>query len=305
MLNRRELLKAMPLGIAGMALGAAKSSPDITFPVDPRKRIAVASYPFRAFIEAPENHDRDRSSRGMDLKAFAKLIPAEFGVWGIEPLSSHFISTERTYVQSLRAAFDAAGVRTMNIPVDLNGQLCSEDPQKRKTGLDIYARWIETAVILGSPSIRINAPRCQDLTDITRAAQGLEPVVDYGAGKNIIINLENDDPKFESADRIVAIIRRVNSPSLRALPDFANALGGGDEAFNTESVKTMFGYALNIAHAKDAEEIHGKIERVNLETLFAIARSAAYRGYYSMESDSPVDPYADTKHLIQASIALM
>jgi sugar phosphate isomerase/epimerase len=305
MLNRRDLLKAVPLGLATLALGASENPPHITFPDEPRKRIAVASYPFRAFIEAPGNHDRDSSKPGMDLSDFAKRIPTEFGVSGIEPLSTHFVSTDRDYVKRLRSAFDAAGVHTVNIPVDFNGQLCSEDLQKRKVGVATYARWIDTAVILRSPSIRINAPRCDDITDVVRAAQGLKPVVDYGARHNIIINLENDDPHFESAKRIAGIVQQLNNPYLRALPDFANALAGGDETFNAESVRTMFRFAFNIAHTKDAEEINGKVERVNLASLFAIAKASGYRGYYSMESDSPVDPYIDTKHLIQASISLM
>jgi hypothetical protein len=42
-----------------------------------------------------------------------------------------------------------------------------------------------------------------------------------------------------------------------------------------------------------------------LPQLFAIAKAARYRGYYSMESDSDVDPVVDTKHLIAESLKLM
>jgi hypothetical protein len=68
------------------------------------------------------------------------------------------------------------------------------------------------------------------------------------------------------------------SPSLRALPDFANSLMGGDEVFNAQAVKAMFARAWNIAHVKDAEMIHRKRESVSLAELFGLAKQAGYRG---------------------------
>lgn len=80
---------------------------------------------------------------------------------------------------------------------------------------------------------------------------------------------------------------------------------GGDEQFNAQALQRMFADAWNIAHVKDAEMIRGKRETVSLSELFGIAKAARYRGYYSMESDSNVDPVVDTKHLIQQSLLLM
>jgi hypothetical protein len=92
---------------------------------------------------------------------------------------------------------------------------------------------------------------------------------------------------------------------LRGLPDFGNSLTLGDERFNAESVKRMFAYAWNITHVKDAESIEGKRKTASLGPLFAIAKAAHFRGYYSMESDSDVDPFVDTKQLIQQVLTLM
>ena len=36
--------------------------------------------------------------------------------------------------------------------------------------------------------------------------------------------------------------------------------------------------------------------------LFAIARNAGYRGYFSMEADTSGDPYANTQELAQATL---
>ncbi|MFL6429317.1 MAG: sugar phosphate isomerase/epimerase family protein [Acidobacteriaceae bacterium] len=301
-LGRRTFMQGMLLGAAGVAFG---QTPHLRYPSDRRARLAVASYPFRAFIDAPKNSDRDKAKTGMDLLGFAKMVRSEFGLTGIEPLYSHFASTEPHYLHELRKDLDAVGVRTVNIPVDVEVDLCSPDAEKRDSGFESYERWIEAAVVLGSPGVRLHIPRCADPANLGPPAEAFRRVVQSAAARNIIVTLENDDPVLDSASRIIAFIQRVNSPYLRALPDFGNSLMQGDVEFNAKAVAGMFRYAANIAHVKDGEVIHGKLERVDLKQLFDIARAANYRGYYSMESDSDADPYKDTKHLIEASLAFM
>ena len=303
--TRRTFLKGAILCSANATFARELESPHANFPTDSRARIAVATYPFRKILLSPTNRDRDTSQPGMDLAAFARYVAKEFHVRGIEPLSFHFSSTQRRDILKLRAAFDAAGMRTVNIPVDDPVELCSTNEAARNAGNARYRTWIDIAVILGSPSIRIWIPKCADTSDLPRAVHALKPTLDYAAAHNIVINMENDDPVLSSDTRTLAVIRLADSPYLRALPDFANSLMGGDERFNTQAVKHMFARAWNIAHVKDAEIIKGKHETVSLSQLFGIAKAARYRGYYSMESDSDVDPVVDTKNLIKQSLALM
>lgn len=302
MFDRRTVLKGMLIGATGAAL---RLHAQWRVPGAGRARLAVASYPFRAFLDAPNNHDRDKSKPGMDLKGFAKVIKQEFGLSGMEPLDSHFISIEPDYVRELRAAFDAAGVRVVNIPIDAEADLCSPDAEKREQGYRLSRKWIDTAVILGAPSVRLHMPKYPDVNNLSVPVAAFSKVVRYAAEHNVIVDLENDDPRLENARRIVSFIETMNDSNLYALPDFANGLMGGDEAFNAKSVETMFRRAKNIAHVKDAEFIDGKLQHVDLKQLFGFARAVNFQGYYSMESDSNVDPFEDTKHLIERSLALM
>lgn len=303
--TRRTFCKGAILCSAGTVFAKEAQSPHANFPADPRARIAVATYPFRSTLVSPTNHDRDASKPGMDLATFARFIRTEFHVRGIEPLSLHFPSTEPGEILRLRAAFDAAGVHTVNIPVDDSVELCSANAATRNAGNARYRRWIDIAVTLRSPSIRIWIPKCSDTSDLPRAVDALKPTFDYATVHNIVINLENDDPILSSDKRILAAIRLAGTPYLRALPDFANSLMAGDEQFNAQAVQRMFAHAWNITHVKDAETIRDKRETVSLPELFGIAKTARYRGYYSMESDSDVDPVVDTKHLIKQSLDLM
>lgn len=303
--TRRTFCKGAILCSAGTVFAKEMPSPHANFPTDPRARIAVATYPFRSILISPTNQDRDASKPGMDLATFARFVGREFHVRGIEPLSLHFPSTEAGEILKLRAAFDVAGVHVVNIPVDDSVELCSTNAATRNAGNARYRKWIDIAGTLRSPSIRIWIPKCSDTSDLPRAIDALKPTLDYAAARNIVVNLENDDPILSSEKRILAAIQLANTPYLRALPDFANSLMGGDEQFNAHAVRRMFAHAWNIAHVKDAETIRGKRETVSLSELFGIAKAAHYRGYYSMESDSDVDPVVDTKHLIQQSLALM
>jgi len=303
-ITRRQFGAAALLLAADAARGSV-DSPQASFPQDPRDRIAIATYPFRRSMVAPNNGDRDASKPGMDLAAFAAFIKTEFHVSGIEPLDSHFPSKERGEVVKLRAAFDAAGVRTVNVPVDEAVELCSDDEAKRKAGNASYRHWIDIAVILGSPSIRIWIPKCSDTSDLAKAVNALRPTIDYAATQNMVVNLENDDPVSSSATRVLTAIKLANNPYFHALPDFGNGLMGGDERFNAQAVTQMFAHAWNIAHVKDAELIDGKRKTASLVELFGIAKASGYRGYYSMESDSDADPLPDTHHLIEQSLALI
>jgi sugar phosphate isomerase/epimerase len=303
--TRRLFITSAFAAAAASRLNAVAPSATHKFPTDPVKRIAVATYPFRRMILAPGNDERDSSKPGMDLAAFARFIRSEFKVYGIEPLHAHFQSTKPDYILSLRRQFDAAGVFVANIPVDAPVDLCSPDPATRDAGNATYRNWIDIAKVLSSPSVRVWIPKCPDTSDIAKAANALKPSIEYARGQGIIMNLENDDPVLDSASRVVKVIEQAGSPFLRALPDFGNGLMGGDEAFNAASVKMMFQHALNIAHVKDAEDVKGQRRTASLAQLFNIAKASGYRGYYSMESDSSVDPTPDTKHLIHESLRLM
>ncbi len=299
-------LSSAHLALAHLAPAQQPSYPLRNFPDSPRQRLAIATYPFRAMIVAPGNSDRSPSVPGLDLAGFARYIRTEFNVFGIEPLHSHFPSTDPADIRKLKSAFDAADVRTVNIPVDEDVDLTSPDSARRDSSYHTLERWIDIAAILGSPSIRIGVvPHGTGPADIAGPAAALQSLLHYASARNVTICFENDDPVFGTAARIVAILHLANSPWLRALPDFANSLMGGDETFNTEAVRSMFRYAANIAHVKDAEVIDKVHRTVSLKKLFTIAHQADFRGFYSMESDSGVNPTADTHHLIEQCLTLM
>lgn len=302
-LSRRSALKLATLTAVSHALAAPAQTPSPE--AGKRNRLAVATWPFHARMVAPRNDLRDPKLPGFDLTQFAAFVKHEFNLTAIEPLDQHFPSTTTAYMHQLRSALDKLGVRVANLPIDEPVDLCSHDPETHQHALDVYRTWIDHAVVLGSPSVRIAVPKCGGPQDVTRPAEVLVPVAVYGAAHGVMVHLENDDPIYTNATRITAILRSANNPNLRALPDFGNGLMAGDAAFSINEARLMFEFPGRIAHVKDAEEVDHQHRTVPLDPLFAIARNAGFTGTFSLESDSSADPVPDTHHLIERSLALM
>ena len=314
-LNRRKMDRRKFLGISalGGALAITRSltaaEPSSNFPTRPRERLAVSTYPFRSIIAPGARAPRasgaaaESSKPRMSLVEFAGSIREQFDVSGIEPWSHHFESVEPDYLRSLASAFQKAGVRVVNIPCDVSVQLCGT-PEELMAGLDTYSKWVDAAVILGSPSIRVHVPKTEPLDDVRCPVEGLKAIADYGEKNKIVINLENDEATTESPSHVLKIIEKANTPFLRALPDFGNSRQLGDEQFNEQALQALFAHAFNISHVKEMETIGGKILRTDIAKIFAIAKKAGYRGYFSMEWDADSgDPYQATKKLIEQSLS--
>lgn len=308
-LSRRHFL--LNSAVATAALGAAgkffaaPSEPHLTFPTAPRERLAIASWPFRAYMESPTNAwARDKKLPGMDLKDFPAMVVSKFKVHGMEPLDQHFRSIDLAYVHQVREAAEKAGVRVVDLPCAVGASFYDADPANRKKSVAGGRKWVDIAKALGSPSIRAHIQGKHGVKpDAKLAAESLKELAAYGAEQNIIINLENDDNFTEDPFMIADILHQVNSPYLRALPDFCNSMLTHDQAFNNRAMEALFPLAYNIAHVKDSEVgDKNKLYTVDVAKCFEIAKAARYRGYFSMEWEGAGEPYAGTQKLIDESL---
>lgn len=310
-LTRRHFLNFPPfLALSSSLLIRAQESqhqPELRFPSKHRDRLAVTSWPFRAYIESPTNHNRDRSKPGMDLTEFPAMIAAKFGVYNINPLSDHFRSSDSAYLNAFRRAVDKAHSHIVDLGLP-GGQFYAPDPASRKAGVDSGCKWIDIARVIGSPSVRQHVSGSKGRKpDVALAAESLGELAEYGAKRGIVVNLENDNPIAEDPFFLVSIIQKVNSPYLRALPDFGNTLIDHDPEYNEKGVRAMFKYVYNMCHVKDTVQgDEGKRATVDLKRMFAIARENSYQGYFSMEFDTGAgDPFHGTETLIQESLRYM
>ena len=300
--SRREVLQ----WVAALA-GAPLLSAEIRFPTEPRDRLALTSYPFRAYIASPSNRARNPALPGMDLKQFAKLAIDKFGIHNINPLLDHFTSTDPAYLDSFRKAVADAGSHIVDLGLS-GGAFYSSEEKERERAVSISRRCIDVASIIGSPSVRqhVHGKRGEK-PNVDLAAQSLGQLAEYGMKHGVVINLENDSAISEDPFFLTAVIDKVNSPHLRALPDFGNTLIAHDADYNQRGVTAMLKRAYNMCHVKDVvKSSAGQDKTVDLKKMFALAKESSYRGYFSMECDSGLgDPFAGTTRLVKETLGYL
>jgi len=312
--TRREFLGHTAAAAAGALLvpalsQAVNSEPSVKFPSAARERVAVATYPFREFIVGWKGWDGNSPgpvpmAQRMELKDFATHVVEKFNIHRIELWSPVFPSTDPKYLDQLRGAVEKAHSAVVDIAVDGEASPYAADSAERERSLASSKHWVDVATALGSPSIRIHIHEAKDSKpDVARTADTLLHVADYAQAKNVVVSLENDNPVSEDPFFIVQVLDKVNSPWLRALPDFGNSLAAHGEEFDYRAMEAMFAHAYGICHVKDGEvEDYGKAVHVDLARTFAILKKHGYKGYCSMEYDAPGDPYKPTAELIEQTI---
>lgn len=318
--RRTFLAKSVTLGLAtaiapmipgpkafAEGLDASTSRPNLQFPQAPRDRIAVSSWPFRSYVESPTNSDRNPKLPGMDLKDFAAHVLKEFNIRNIEPIFNQFRSNDPQYLHEFREALENAGSHVVDIPVDPDDSLYDPDPAARKRAIDFGKKWVDVAVIIGSPSIRNGIARAPHASpNVGLTVEGLRQVVDYAAERSIIVNLENDDLVSEEAFFLIKVIERIDNPWLHALPDFCNSMLSGNSAYDYRAVSAMFKHAYNICHVKEYEiGDKGRIYRIDLARTFGILKESGFRGYCSMEWEGNGNPYDGVHKLIDETLTYL
>ncbi len=282
---------------------ASDSGPSVRFPSQVRDRIAVASYPFRDFIVSQDQQPAGSEAR-IELKDFPTHVVSKFNIHNVELWTGHFPSTDASYLQQFQSALDQAKARVVDIAVDGENSPYAADRGERAEAVAFSKQWVDVASALGSPSIRTNLPEAKDARpDLDRTAESLKRVIEYASSKNVVVHLENDNPVSEDPFFLVKLIERVNSPWLHALPDFANTLSSSDEQHAYAGIEAMFGHAYGICHVKETEvNPSGKTVHVDMKKTFGFLKNHGFKGYCSMEYDSPGDPYAGTAALIEQTL---
>ncbi|MEO6966216.1 MAG: sugar phosphate isomerase/epimerase family protein [Acidobacteriaceae bacterium] len=285
----------------GPALARADrtSGPHIQFPTEPHERIAVSSYPFRNFMSGQTN-----GGRSVDLKDFPALVVERFQIHKIEPWSKHFTSVDPKYLEELRMALDKAKSTVVNIPVDSDLNPFAANGSERERGIAFNKKWVDVAVAIGSPSIRPGLGHARDPeTSLERVAESTARLVEYASTKNIVVTLENDSIKSSDPFFVVKVIQKVNSPWLRALPDFGNTLAATAPDYAYRGLDAMFQHAYCITHVKSSET-NGKgiTVHVDMAKAFGILKRNNYKGYCSMEWDDRGDPFVETEKLIKTTL---
>jgi sugar phosphate isomerase/epimerase len=154
--------------------------------------------------------------------------------------------------------------------------------------------WIDYAVQMGAPTIRIFAGNVQKGTTPEQAQQwtieAIRTCCEYAASRGVILALENHGGIVSKADDLLAIVRQIDSPWFGVNWDSGNVDGADPYA----ELAKLAPYAVT---AQIKTKIGGK--PADLARVLDVLRKVDYRGWVALEYEDEQDPKTAVPPLIE------
>lgn len=214
-------------------------------------------------------------------------LPAEAvrrGYAAIEVCHFHFPRTDDAYLDELRAAFEAAGVRFDTLLLDY-GDPTSGDERRVAADLALIRRWIGVAARAGARQIRVVAGEAQpaDADAIARSAAMLSQLAAYAEPLGVRVITENFKALTSTGDSCLRLLEQAGD-AVGMVTDFGNFKGDAkyDElaAIAPRSVS---------AHAKAAYDGEGMPDVPEFVRCLEAVKAAGFDGAYVLIYDGPGD----------------
>ena len=291
----------------------------------------MTSYPFAAYgnslksSKAPKislaQWSLHRSFEKGKLKAenFASIAANDFQINAVEYVNGFYTAFGKSakFWQSMRSRADDAGVKSLLIMVDNEGDLGNPDDARRAKAVENHYKWVDAAKVLGCHSVRVNAFGKADLDTLRQTlAEGLGSLAEYGAKSKIHVLIENHGLHSSDAKFMTDIIKEVDNPYLGTLPDFGNwclnrewgSTQGGrcSEAYDMyKGVKEMLPFAQGVSAKSYEFNAEGDETTIDYSKMLKIVKEANFDGYVGIEYEgsklSEADGIRATKSLIERS----
>jgi sugar phosphate isomerase/epimerase len=242
-------------------------------------KLSLAAYSFRQYLSG--------AKKSMTLEDFVDLC-AQYDLDGTEPTSYYFpepVTTE--YLRRLRRRAFLQGLGISGTAV---GNTFTQPPgPARDKEIAHVKKWVDYAVDLGAPVIRIFAGNLQKGTTEEQARQwAIEAINEccrYAGEHGIILALENHGGIVTTAEQLLLIVKAVQSDWFGVNLDTGN-FRSSDPYHELEMAAP---YAVTV-QVKTEISPNGNRTEANLARVIAILKSAGYRGFVALEYEAREDP---------------
>ena len=208
---------------------------------------------------------------------FPRIAREDFGINGIEFVSTLFELPTFSYLNRLRRNAEKYKVSMILIMVDDEGETCDPSREARIQTAINHRKWVDIAKFLGCHSIRTNcrgpknAPKDQALD---WAADCYNRLLEYASRAGIGILIENHGGLSNDPDWMVSLFKKVNNPYFGSYPDWR---GPSTEFDNYDYLKKMLPYAGGMSYRNQPTE-------EETARLIKLCQDAGYKGWYGIES---------------------
>ncbi|HEX6884468.1 MAG TPA: sugar phosphate isomerase/epimerase family protein [Planctomycetota bacterium] len=244
---------------------------------DPLFRISLAEWSLHRALQAGELDPRD----------FAPLARREFGLDAVEHVNTFFQdrAVDFAYLADLKRRADDAGVQSLLIMCDAEGELGHADEAARRKAIENHFRWIAAARFLGCHSIRVNAAGQGTPEEVSRrAADSLHRLGEMGARYQVNVIVENHGGYSSNGEWLAATIRAADHPRAGTLPDFGNFRVSATEEYDRyRGVGELMPFAKGVSAKSHDFDAEGNETRTDYRRMLKLVLEAGYNGYVGIE----------------------
>lgn len=301
--SRRDFLKTATLAplVAGAVFSPRAAQAAISAPKrvgGPMLKVSCNAYSFGRLL----NDQLQGRGAGISLLDLCDFC-AQHGFDGIDPTGYYFPGYEKDgpgvpsdkFIFALkRRAFDL-GLGISGTGVGNNFTVA--DKAARARDVQRIKNWVEVAAKLGAPVVRVFADtqmRSQTWQGVSNhasrdtveawIADDIRACADHGAKFGVIIGVQNHGDFLKTADDVLSLLNRVDSPWCGAIVDTGYFKAADPYA---EMAKTA-PYAVNWQVKQSPMGVEREAEApTDLTRLLRIIRASGYRGYLPIETLSP------------------
>jgi sugar phosphate isomerase/epimerase len=294
--TRRSFLKfgALTCGLTAINPGGViVASPGKAKFNDSRIKLSLAAYSFNNLFK----------SGNLKMNEFIEYCDT-LKLDGAELTSYFFESEENSYLLGLRNKCFHLGLSISGTAIGNN--FITPDKEKRAEQIEKVKDWIDKAVVLGAPSIRVfgggKIPDGYSKEDAYNwAIPSLHECVDYASGKGIVLALENHGGFPTTSAQVINIIREIDSPWFGANLDTGN--------FATDWYRQMaevvpYAVVVQLKVNMKSTAQNGKRVATDAERVVRMLKNEGYRRYLVLEyeEDAPYKEIPDWINRLQQCI---
>ena len=302
--NRREFLASSAAVAAGVfaAPAAAKQA-------QPLFQISLAQW----------SHNKAFFGRAkvekLDPLKFAEISKKNYGIDAIEYVNQFYKDKKKddAYLKDLKKVADDAGVKSILIMCDGEGNLGNPDEKGRVQAVENHKRWVEWAKFLGCHSIRVNAASDwkKGFAETQKlAADGLRKLSEFTDTLGINTIVENHGGLSSHGEWLAGVMKMVDHKRCGTLPDFGNFNIGKIEGVKEtaydryKGVDELMPFAKGVsAKSHDFDDKGNEIHTDYRKMLEIVVKKHKYGGYVGIEYEgskiSEADGIKATKKLLE------
>jgi sugar phosphate isomerase/epimerase len=281
-LARRSFLGALVAPPFVSALAAADSAPSRPGPRTPKIKLSCNIYSFNEPL----------TRKTMTLEDALDFC-AELGFDAVDPTGYYFpgypeVPTDRYLYEIKKRAFrlglDISGTGVRN-------DFTSPDAAKRSADLVLVKKWVDVAVKLGAPVVRVFAgpPVAEGRSEAEATDQVVAHIKDcvaYAAERGIFLVLQHHDDLLKTATQTLAVHERIGSEWFGLNVDIGS-LRTTDDPYVEIARLAPFAYTWQF---KEQVYRKGVAEETSVAKIMQILRDSGYRGYIPLETLGTGDP---------------